>query len=410
MRCRLCLAVLLCMAMAMPSVFAGQITGVYVSGLRRTQPRVIETPLQRFIGLEADDIDINEVHAIVGDLGVLEPLAIEILYDYYGHGKILAVTVRERWSILGMPFFTVSSRGWLVGGGVADTNAFGLRNMMILAGAYGSNEWFAMAMFIATPNAPGDFGLMLAAPFGSATTEHTEQTGKDVLRRFDTIRISPAIGLSYSLTEWLTPGIRFSYNYIAMRDSDNAIDAPLRGVQSFAVSPNVEIRQSLWDGYLRSENFVALEYYYGIVFGGDNVQRLSLRTAFNQTIVPGFRATARGGFVFSTRSATPFFESGPVFGINILSANYSARNYAGLSLGLERYLFRFSHGTVSVAAAYQGVFSRGPLLPGNQFDHGPAATLQLYFNRLAVPGIGLGGAYNVGRNSFQFAFNIGMFF
>ena len=404
----LCLAVLLCASMV--PVFAGQITGVYVSGLRRTQPRVIETPLQRFVGLDASDVDINEVHAVIGDLGVLEPLAIDILYNDGGDGKILTVTVRERWSILGMPFFTVSSRRWLVGGGVADTNAFGLRNMMVLAGAYGSNEWLATATFIAMPNAPGDFGLMLTAPFRSTTTEHTNQTGNDVLRRFDTIRISSAIRLSYLLTEWLMPGIRFSYNYIAVRDSENAIDAPLVGVQSFAISPNVEIRQSFWDGYLRSENLVSLEYYYGIVFGGDNVQRLSLRAAFNQTIVPGLRAMARGGFVFSTRSATPFFESGPVFGINILSMNYSARNYAGLSLGLERYLFRFSLGTVSIATAYQGVFSRGPLMPGTQFDHGPAATLQLYFNRLVVPGVGLGGAYNVRKNSFQFAFNIGMFF
>ncbi|MCL2190389.1 MAG: hypothetical protein FWB79_00175 [Treponema sp.] len=408
MRRRLCLAVVLCAAAA--PIFAGQITGVYVVGLRRTQPRVIETPLQRFIGLEASDVDTNEVHAIVGNLGVLEPLAVEILYSEDGNGKILAVTVRERWSILGMPFFTVSSRGWLVGGGVADTNAFGLRNMLALAGAYGSNEWFAMAMFMAMPNAVGDFGLMLAAPFGLATTEHTDQTGATVLRRFDMIRISPVFGLSYSLTERLTPGIRFSYNFISVRDSEDSVGAPVDGIRSFSVSPNIEVRHGAWDGYLRSENFVSLEYYYAVVFGNDNVHRVSLRVAYNRTIVPGFRATARGGFVFSTRSATPFFESGPVFGINILSSSYSARDYAGLSLGLERHLFRFPQGTVSVAVAYQGVFSYGSLMWGNQFDHGPAATLQLYFNRLAVPGIGLGGAYNVARNSFQFAFNIGMFF
>jgi len=281
--------------------------------------------------------------------------------------------------------------------------------MLVLAGAYGSNEWFAMPMFIAAPNAVGDFGWMIAGAFGSADTEHTDQAGETVFRSFGTIRMNLGFGLSYSLTEHLTAGIRLSYTNIALRENENPIDAPADGVQSLAISSSIEARNSSWDGYLRSENSVSLEYYYAIVFGSSNVQRVSLRTAFNHTINPGFRATARGGLVFSTGSETPFFESGPVSGINIISPHFSARNHAGLSLGLERYLFRFAHGTVSVAAAYQAAYSYGALLR-HQFDHGPAATLQLYFSRLAIPGIGLGGAYNVGRNSFQFAFNIGMFF
>jgi len=407
MKRRLFLVVALCATV--PPVFANQITEIYVSGLRRTQPRIIEIPLQRFLGRDARYIDVNEVHAVIGDLGVLEPLEIKIRYNDDGTGKVLAVTVREMWSILGMPFFFVNPRSWLVGAGVADTNAFGLRDMLVFAGAYGSNEWLLMSMYISAANAVGEFGWMFAGFFSSANTEHTDQSGDTVLRRFSTVRINPAFGLSYSLTERITPGIRFSYSYVSLRNNDNSVAAPERGVQAFSVSPTVEIRTSTWDGFLRSENFVSLEYYYNFVFGDTDVQRLSLRTSFNHTIVPGFRATARGGLMFSTRSATPFFESGPVFGINILSTNYSARNYAGLSLGLERYLFRFALGTVSIAAAYQAVYSDGALRR-NQFDHGPTATLQLYFARLAIPGIGLGGAYNVSRNSFQFAFNIGMFF
>jgi hypothetical protein len=36
--------------------------------------------------------------------------------------------------------------------------------------------------------------------------------------------------------------------------------------------------------------------------------------------------------------------------------------------------------------------------------------LQMYFNRIAIPGMGLGGAYNADKNTWQFAFNIGMMF
>jgi hypothetical protein len=34
----------------------------------------------------------------------------------------------------------------------------------------------------------------------------------------------------------------------------------------------------------------------------------------------------------------------------------------------------------------------------------------MYFSGLALPAMGLGGAYNVDKNTWQFAFNIGMAF
>jgi len=342
----LCLAALLCIAA--PHIFANQITGIYVSGLTRTQPRVVKAPLQRFIGREAQYVDINEVYAIVAGLGVLEPLAIELLYDDYESGKMLSIIVRERWTIFGMPFFSVTSRGWIAGGGVADTNMFGLRTMFAVAGAYGPSEWFAMTMFIASPNAVGDFGGMVGGTFRASVREHTDQSGDNVLRRFDMIQISPSLGLSYSLTELITPGIRLSYYYISLRNRENSYNVQETGAQSFAIAPRIEMQHSTWDGFLLSENSAMLEYYFGIVFGQENVHRIRLRTSLNYTIVPGFRATARGGFFFSSQSATPFFESDPVSGINILSSSYSSRNQAGLSLGLERYLFRFSQGTLSM--------------------------------------------------------------
>jgi hypothetical protein len=82
---------------------------------------------------------------------------------------------------------------------------------------------------------------------------------------------------------------------------------------------------------------------------------------------------------------------------------------AGVSLGLEKSLFKFSFGMVSLWAAYQAVYSHSGLLP-RQADHGPAAMLQMYFSRIAIPGVGLGGAYNVDKNTWQYAFNMGISF
>jgi len=409
MRLLPCAAVLFLAAFAAAPVPAGEIVEVSVEGLGRTRPHIAETPLLRFVGMSADEIDFDEVMAAIRNLGVLEPLAVEIVDRDEGDGRTLVVTVRERWSVLGAPFFAISDGGWFAGAGVADINAFGRRHMMVLAGAYGLREWFLMSTFIATPNTVGDFGGHFIGNFSLATVEHTDQTGETPLRRFDTMRIGLGLGVSYRIAEGITPSLRLSYTHVELRDGRYPLDAPTEGTRALGVAPGIELRRSGWDGFLISEDIVSLEYHHRFVLGGDDVRGLSLRAAYNMAIAPGFRAVARGGLALTNQAATPFFEQGPLPGINILSSGYSTRNQAGLSLGLERHLFRFPLGAVSVAAAYQAVYSDGSILR-NQFDHGPVATLQIYFSRLAFPGIGMGAAYNVGRNAFLFALNVGMMF
>jgi hypothetical protein len=88
-----------------------------------------------------------------------------------------------------------------------------------------------------------------------------------------------------------------------------------------------------------------------------------------------------------------------------LCSGFNSRHFPGL----KKSLFKFSSGTVSVSAAYRAVYSHSAL-PPRQFDHGPAAMLQMYFPRVAIPGAGLGAAYNVSKNVWHYAINAGMTF
>jgi hypothetical protein len=239
--------------------------------------------------------------------------------------------------------------------------------------------------------------------------EITNQT-EETLRKFKSISINPAVGLSYRLTESITPSIGVSYRNIMLRDTENPINEPENGVQGITLSPGISFQTSTWDGYFLNGISASLRYNYSFVINDDDVHSASLNAAWNQSIIPRLRLTAKSGIVFATPSASPFFESSSMnAAVNILPQKYSALNLAGLSLGMELFLFKFSFGSVSVSAAYQGVYSDGELLH-NQFDHGPAAMLQMYFSKIAIPGMGLGGAYNVDKNVWQFAFNLGMMF
>jgi outer membrane protein assembly factor BamA len=385
------------------------ITAVSIVGLKRTKPHTIEMLLQKYIGYAVDDVDIYDVYAIIKDTNILEPLSVEITDSETGYGKTLTVTVYEKWSIFPVPFFSINSDKWNVGAAFIDSNAFGLRDMMLIAGSFGSDSWFASLMYIKTPKAAGGFGFSFMGMFLNQETENTDQTGNDILRRFNRLSINPSFSLSYPITEFINSNLNVSYHYIKLNDSENPLNAPQDGIHAISLSPQLSIRTSSWDGYLLNEKNASLSYTYRFIIGGEDVQSVTLNAAFNHSLIPGFRITAKTGVLFSTTSASPFFESTPNLTVNILSTNYSVLNYAAASVGLEKYLFVFSFGTISVTAAYQVAYSDGIFLR-HQFDHGPIATIQMYLSKVALPGIGLGVAYNVDKNFFQYAVNMGMTF
>jgi hypothetical protein len=107
-------------------------------------------------------------------------------------------------------------------------------------------------------------------------------------------------------------------------------------------------------------------------------------------------------------STDPLYEGGPSSAqVDILPGDFAARNYAGLSAGLEKYIVSFRWGTLSVLGSWQLVFSQG-LISGDEFDHGPSAGIRLYLSRIAIPAVGFGAAYNMNSGLFQLTFSIGM--
>jgi hypothetical protein len=95
--------------------------------------------------------------------------------------------------------------------------------------------------------------------------------------------------------------------------------------------------------------------------------------------------------------------------VSILPSGYRARNYAGTSLGLEKYIFKFSSGTLSALLSWQAVWSDGSILK-NQADQGIAGGISFYLSRLAIPALAVGGAYNITAHYFQGSFSLGMSF
>ena len=382
------------------------ITSISIEGLKRTKTSVAEKPLRRFIGRRVESLDFNEVKAAVLDTGILEPLSVEIVEAGPEDGNVLVVEVREKWAIFPVPVFFAGSGVMIAGAAFYDANAFGLNDKMAVMGAYQTNGWTATTLYIHSPPEDLSAGWRAAARF--VQEEREDANRKDeTIRRFRTDAITASAALLYRFTALASGAFHLGYTSHILETGGSPLRAPEEGVQLLGMGPEFSIRDSSWDGYLLSERSAVFGYSYFQGIGAPSFHSLSFQGTFEYSMLPGFRINARGGLLW--KPLVPVLaESSPRDAeVNILPRSFSARHYAGLSLGLEKYLFTISHGSFSVLASWQMVYSNGSIL-GNQFDYGVSAAASFYLSKLAIPAVGAGIAYNIPGDFFQFFFSMGI--
>ena len=386
------------------------ITGISVSGLKRTSYSTAERPLRKFIGLEAEQLDINEVWAAVMNTGILEPIAIEIHSGNAGE-KILSVSVHEKWSIFPIPVVMIGTSGISAGGAIFDANAFGLNDKLFIAGIYYSDGWVLSGGYTHAPSGAKIPGWNTGGSFSREERIDRNQCDEE-LRRFEQDEISAWAGLIFHPLEnsdllSITPG--FSYSEKILRNTEDAKDGPDEGLRMFGAGMGVSLGKSSWDGYLLSREEASLNYSFKVDMDATAFQSIRFRGVWEKSIIPGFRFNFKTGLLFDPNAPILFESSPSAAQVSILPRSFSARRYAGVSAGLEKYLFKIAWGTFSVSAAYQFVYSHGSIL-GDSIDHGVAGMFSFYLSRLAIPALGLGASYNVKEKFFQFNFSIGMSF
>ncbi|MDR3248679.1 MAG: hypothetical protein LBT39_07820 [Treponema sp.] len=380
------------------------IVAVRISGLTRTKPQVAEAALEKFIGRPAADIDLNEVRAAILDTGILEPLELEIVDAPGKNGKIIQAELRDKWSIFPVPVFFIGSSGFQAGAAFYDANAFGLNHKAAIMGMYQSEGWMVYGMYIKPPKPNPGWGAMGAF----SQSDRTDQDQKEVtIRRFSQDSLDATGLLNFQLTDILRGSLRLGYAARMIRQSDDWLRRPDADAHGLRMGAELSARKSSWDGYFLSEKGASFGYTYLLGLNSPSFHSLSLDGTLQQSLVPGFRADLRTGLLYSP-DAEPLFESGPSSArVQILPRHFSAQHYAGFSLGLEKHIYKFSFGVLSILGAWQGVYSYGPILE-SQFDQGLSASLSLYLSKLAIPALGAGVVYNITRNHFLFSFSMGM--
>ncbi|GMO66808.1 MAG: hypothetical protein Ta2A_15100 [Treponemataceae bacterium] len=379
-------------------VNAANIESVRIEGLKRTKERVVLPHFAKFIGIEENALNTDEVWAAVIDTGTLDPVAVTVT------NAVLVIQVKEKWAIFPLPLVIWnSSSGWTFGGAFMDSNAFGIQDQAVIVGMGSSGA--KNLMFMGMYNHRAQRLVQKTFPGWRLMGSYAKSENKYVDQNNHAYHVSENQGymlgaaVNYPITELFSTEFGFDFRHNLTS-----------GEFDFVLTPSASFRLTSWDGYFLNETSAAFNYeaHLQTALGFTNIFKLD--AAVNVPLAKRLRFLAKTGLGLTINGNTRTQLSSSTARVNILPSDFVADNYAGAVAGLEVALWPTKFGTWAFFTTYQAVFSKGQVLRGVQFDHGVTAAVQLYLKTVTIPAVGGGVSYNVDKDYFQGFFSIGMSF
>ncbi len=387
---------------------------IEVEGLRRTR----ETVVRDVIALQPGDIvtaaQVEIVEDDIVDTDLFADVSVITRRPPEAPGEVdLLITVREKWTLIPLPFFATDGSSFSGGLVLLESNLLG-RNKQLITAAFAGSDGFRGFFAYADPSIRGGSWTGRA----SAATGDSERTNElpdgSRLRRFTIRRTSVAGGLGY----------RFSRAFRI----DTGLRATTRDVNDFRAGIDDRPPE---DGVFLEPN---LTFRYdgsrprGVLRVGPDVQgtsRLVLHGGDPGTDM-GWEVTVQAGLSIPVpvpdRSRARLQVSGGVAELSpVDSRELSARDgfrtlpyqtsvadrWGGGAVFYDAPVLNPSWGSIVLTHYWEGgVFDAD--IHDRQFFGGPGGGFRVYLQEVAIPALGLDVAYNMVDPGVVFSFSLGM--
>ena len=198
MSCPSCLGYLVAIAVMIAAgapIAVADDASVEIAGNRRTERGVI-VDAARIPAGQLDEDALADVRQRVLNLRLFESVEVTMT------GTIVTIRVKEKWTLIPIPFVSSSSRGMQGGLFILESNLFGRNKLLAVGGMYGSVAAQALAIY-RDPSVAGTRVVIRAnAQYTKATRER--RVDDEVVDRYDDARSEAALLVGYRITDRLT--------------------------------------------------------------------------------------------------------------------------------------------------------------------------------------------------------------
>ncbi|HPA71262.1 MAG TPA: hypothetical protein PKY31_03275 [Spirochaetota bacterium] len=381
------------------------IAEIRVTGLVRTRPGYVlghtdSRPGEPLSGFRPHDL-VNHLKRrnIFSD--------IDIQYLDEGGKAVIQIAVKEKWTLIPLPFYYSNSNNTSYGFYLLESNLFGYGKSLFLGGTGSTLGWNGMLGYIDPEVAGSDFRLNLFLSYKNTIYRNGDIHGNiereyHALERF--VRIDAGYSFNSALAVYLSGAHRV---YDVDEGYAEGFNLPASQEQ-VAVSAIADIRKQVFYEY----------FYYGLTGRIEAARHVPADGSYDEFSTFECRLMYAERFFSYNRislALAGYAGNAPDVALNRIGGKpgfktlpaeiiVSRRHLSG-TLSWERPVLRFNWGAVTLLAFWeQGAYDDGS---GIQRFYGPGAGVLVYLKRVAFPAVGFNYAVNLDTREGEFSASVG---
>lgn len=388
-------------AQEVPVQSGAAITVFKVDGLKKTRDSYVQHVLKKYSGVLEDELDLHVIETELQKEGLFSFINVALEHDE-SDAPFVHITVKEKWTFIPVPFFMVSNGSVMGGGVVMDTNAFGIKDSVMVGGIFSKESLMGMAAF-STPTLEHKPGISFFGSFTHGTGKTIRNLDDDDVFLYDINNVNVSVSMNCKFNHVFSGSIGAGYVY-----KDIGSEAPsLDSYHAGNIQAGLSFKVSDWNGYFMSGISCAVNGKATYKSTNEFSETISFSIDWQKPIVPRFRVFAHGATWYGHNLDQTEYQGAYGVGIGILPSKFYSPWLAGMTAGGEWVIVKMKLGIISMYAQYEAVFARD-YEKSVEFCHGPLGGVKLYLSSIAFPALGFAIGYNIPKEQLQFTFSFGM--
>ncbi len=386
------------------------ITEINFIGLKKTQDFYIKSKVREYIGQKLDEKLIHNLETTLQLEGLFDEIKISSK-SQSEEQVILNINVKEKITFLPLPFAMYSSSGFIVGGIVMDTNAFGIKDMFMVGGMYSNSIKMGMASYSKAPKKNGKpgFSAFIATSKNNPELKNTED---EIILEYENLSFESSIAVIQNLGRNHTFAMGLEFKNINASDKNGYSDL-IDSAKIGLINVSFGYSKSDWNGWFMSSVSSRIKGEFGLTDLKESdlkyPQIYSAELSIQKPIVPRLRFYGSASIHYGIDNHISLYSGKSGAAVNILPAEFSSQRLGGGNSGFEIALVKMGFGLLSIYGDYQIAYVQ-EFDKEYEFIHGPNSGVRLYLSKIAFPALAMGLSYNVTKKYSQFAIAMGMSF